>query len=269
MFLDAERFLEEAIASVLAQTSPEWELILVDDGSTDRSAAIAKKARDSMPARCRYIHHPGHANFGISRSRNVGMDAARGEYLAFLDSDDVWLPDKLNQQMLLMDRYPEATMAFGAAEYWHAWHGSDRKIKNYVPDLGVPGDRLYLPPSLSTALYPLGTATAPCPSDWIIRRRHLRGLRFEDSFADHQLYEDQAFLAKVYLREPVYISTDTWIKYRFHDGSCSSAAARDGTHLETRRYFLDWLGGYLRQQGVADPAVWDAHEAAIKELRVR
>lgn len=88
---NAERFLGEAIVSVLAQTYRPIELIVVDDGSTDRTGEIARSYD-----RVIYIHQP---NAGTASARNHGIRDSRGEYLAFLDADDLWLPAKLTLQM--------------------------------------------------------------------------------------------------------------------------------------------------------------------------
>src|SRR5687767_2869413 len=96
IFLDGARFIDEAIRSVASQKGcDDWELILVDDGSTDDSTAIAKAWARSDPGRIRYVEHAGHANRGMSASRNAGLDIARGTYVSFLDCDDVWLPSTL------------------------------------------------------------------------------------------------------------------------------------------------------------------------------
>src|SRR5512147_1824882 len=95
IFWNAERFLQEAIESVLAQTYPSWELLLVDDGSTDGASEIARSYAARHPERIRYLEHPGHRNRGMSASRNLGLQQSRGALVAFLDSDDVWLPEKL------------------------------------------------------------------------------------------------------------------------------------------------------------------------------
>src|SRR5215470_3934185 len=97
IFLNAERFIEGALESVFAQTYESWELLLVDDGSTDGSTAIARRFADRNPERVRYIEHAGHVNRGMSASRNAGACAARGIYVAFLDADDVWLSHKLEE----------------------------------------------------------------------------------------------------------------------------------------------------------------------------
>lgn len=89
---NAARWLPETLASVRAQTLTDWEQILVDDGSTDNSAAIVEAAARE-DARFRPLRTP--RNLGPSVARNLAIDAARGRFIAFLDADDLWLPEKL------------------------------------------------------------------------------------------------------------------------------------------------------------------------------
>ena len=97
IFLDGAHFIDEAIRSVIAQGDHvDWELVLVDDGSTDASTAIARRWAADDPERIRYVEHAGHANLGMSASRNAGVAAARGACIGFLDCDDVWLPSALS-----------------------------------------------------------------------------------------------------------------------------------------------------------------------------
>src|SRR5262249_26420702 len=100
-----EAYLAGAIESILAQTYRPLEIIVVDDGSTDASAAIAQRY-----AEVRYAYQP-HA--GIAAARNRTLSLARGEYLAFLDSDDLWEPSTLDRQMAVMLSAPELGMLFG------------------------------------------------------------------------------------------------------------------------------------------------------------
>lgn len=93
---NGEAFLAEAIRSVLTQTHPPVEVIVVDDGSTDGSAGIAEAFGPPVSV----VHQP---NQGESIARNRGMEAAKGEWIAFLDADDVWVPTKLEQQRLAME----------------------------------------------------------------------------------------------------------------------------------------------------------------------
>jgi glycosyltransferase involved in cell wall biosynthesis len=89
---NAERFLADAIESILAQTHALFEVIVVDDGSTDGTAGIAGRYRDRV--RC-----VTQANAGLAAARNAGVGAASGDFVAFLDADDLWLPEKLARQL--------------------------------------------------------------------------------------------------------------------------------------------------------------------------
>lgn len=106
---NTERFVGEAIESILGQTLQDIELILVDDGSTDRSPAILDEyaARD---ARICVVRHP--TAMGRGAARNTGIDVARAELLAFADADDVSLPERLEQQKAYMDAHPDVGLVF-------------------------------------------------------------------------------------------------------------------------------------------------------------
>src|SRR5262245_49211304 len=89
IFRNEEKFLSEAIESVFRQTYPKWELLLVDDGSTDASTGIALRYSQQYSDRVQYLEHEAHSNRGMSASRNLGIQHAKGDYIAFLDGDDV------------------------------------------------------------------------------------------------------------------------------------------------------------------------------------
>src|SRR2546426_7313542 len=129
IFLNEEKFLQEAIESVLDQTYDHWELLLVDDGSTDASTDIAQQYVAQEAGRVRYLEHEGHQNRGPSASRNVGIRKAKGEFVAFLDADDAWLPLKLERQIAIMSSHPEAAMVYGAIQLWHSWTGKPEDLQ--------------------------------------------------------------------------------------------------------------------------------------------
>src|SRR5262245_17177550 len=106
---NGDRYLAEAIESVLGQTYRPIELIVIDDGSTDRSAEVAQGFRDAL----RYERQP-HSGSGAARNR--GVDLATGAFLAFLDADDLWPPDKLRRQMAALQADPSVGIVGGQVE---------------------------------------------------------------------------------------------------------------------------------------------------------
>lgn len=106
-----EQYLAEAIESVFAQTYPAIELIVVDDGSVDRSAEVAQ--------RYPLIYH-FQPNGGMSAARNAGVALATGTFLAFLDSDDIWVADKLSKQMAAFKADPDLEAVFGYAQNFYS-----------------------------------------------------------------------------------------------------------------------------------------------------
>lgn len=252
IFLDAERYIEEAIASVLAQDYGDLELILVDDGSREPCASLARACAERHAPFVRYVCHSGHVNRGMSASRNLGLSLAQGEFVAFIDADDVWAPGKLREQLAIFARHPELGMVAGAVRYWYSWDGGEDTV---IPT-GHVQDRVLRPPEATLRLYPLGSAAAPCPSDLLLRREAVRAVGgFEEHFTgQRQMYEDQGFLAKLYLASPVYFASQVWLDYRQHPQSCVSEVTRGGHYGAVRGYFLDWFDTYLRAQPVAPPA---------------
>lgn len=107
---NSARYLPAAIDSALAQTLRDFELIVVDDGSTDETAAILCSYGDRLLA----LHQD---NRERSAARNAGIRAASGEFIAFLDADDLWLPDKLDRQVAALRDHPEVVLVYCQAAY--------------------------------------------------------------------------------------------------------------------------------------------------------
>ena len=269
IFLDEARFLGEAVESVLAQTYDAWELLLVDDGSTDGSSELARAYAAREPARVRYLEHPGHRNLGMSASRNLGLGEASGEYVAFLDADDVWMPDKLTKQVALIEDHPAAAATYGPSEWWYSWTGVPADARrDFVYPLGVKAEHLTEPPSLLTR-YLERQVTTPCPSSIVVRREAaIRLGGFEESFrGDAQLYEDQVFLAKLHASMPVVVTDVCLTRYRQRQDSCVARVKRAGRDRAVRRRYLAWLDTYLRSEGVRNPALWSAVRTATWKAR--
>ena len=127
--------IEKAIQSVLNQTYQDFELIIVDDGSTDNTEEIIKKLQEK-DKRIRYIKLE--TNKGAAAARNEGIKIAHGKYITFQDSDDEWLPEKLEKQMKIFETTPEDIIVYTG--FWRI----DGDEKTYIPDINISNREGYI-----------------------------------------------------------------------------------------------------------------------------
>lgn len=119
---NAEKTLSRSVGSVLAQTEPDWELWLVNDGSSDGSLALCREYEASDPR----IHVIDKPNGGVGSARNAGLDAAAGEYVAFLDSDDAYEPDFLKTLLTLSKREGAPVVCGSVREVYPEKNGAEK-----------------------------------------------------------------------------------------------------------------------------------------------
>jgi len=108
---NGEKTIKETIDSVLKQTFTDFELLVINDGSQDLTVEVVEKIQDS---RIQVYSYP---NAGLAASRNRGIDRSTGEYIAFIDADDMWTPDKLEAQFNALKSHPEAAVAYSWTDY--------------------------------------------------------------------------------------------------------------------------------------------------------
>ncbi len=242
IFRDAERWFDEAIDSVLAQSHPALELLLCDDGSSDTSSATARRRAAEQPDRVRYLEHPGHGHRGMSATRNLGIEAARGEVVAFLDADDVWDPAHLAHEVALLAGHPDAAFVCGRALNWYSW--SDPDAEDRWSPLAWPPGTLVPPPRMLSAVLRRGAYTTPTCSLLVRREALVETGGGEAAFTT--LFEDQVLLAKLSLGRACVISGSRTARYRRHDGSSSARALREGTYdpngpSSSHEAYLRWV----------------------------
>ena len=135
---NGERYLARAVESILAQSYRPLEILVVDDGSTDRSAEVARRFGPAI----RYIYQ---ANAGAGAARNRGIALSTGAFVAFLDQDDLWAPDKLACQLDVLRAEASVGLVFGLVKQFYSPEWEGRRPASHVPAPPVPG---YLPSAL-------------------------------------------------------------------------------------------------------------------------
>jgi glycosyltransferase involved in cell wall biosynthesis len=233
-FYNGADLIRETLASVVAQTLTDWELVLVDDGSTDASSGIAQDFARSDP-RVHYVTHPGRANRGLASSRVLGSDCAKGEYLLFLDHDDIIDRDALERLTALLDAHPRAAAVLAATRFW-TWNPSgksERRTQSYRPLCTgmVPG---------RTFLRYLVSSDEHHPHVCSTMYRRLEFIAFRDSASTwHGMFEDTALLMKLTVNHDIYLLDDAVSDYRISPNSMSFTAPRDYPN------FLRWAAREL------------------------
>ena len=232
---NSEVYIRESIDSVLAQTFADFELIVVDDGSTDTTAAIAESYSDS---RIRLIRQP---NRGVSVARNTGLEASQGQFITFLDSDDLYYPDFLktlhrliqsNQTEMSFSNYSESDRAEDMQKT------DVNKIRCFIKDK-LSGTRVLTSDSQIDGL-PVHINSVMI-SKKLIEQYHLRfipGVR---------MYEDGNFLFKAFLAARKIYGTCVCLEhYRRHPGSASFTlqGVKEATPVDLRENELEFARRY-------------------------
>jgi glycosyltransferase involved in cell wall biosynthesis len=215
-----ERYVAAAIESVLGQTVPPDEVVVVDDGSTDGTAAVVAGYTGRG---VRYIRQ---ANAGAGAARNRGIRETRGELIAFLDADDCWLPDKLERQLAHLRCYPAVGLVTG--DEWQVF-GADR-----------PPVREYRRPAHAARLYPriLIENLVGNPSLVLVRRACFAQVgEFDETLPLGQDWEMWIRIARAY---PIGVIDVPLIEFLQHDGSLTAgkAGARHRSNQTIRRRYL-------------------------------
>ena len=163
-------------------------------------------------------------------------------YITFLDADDVWEPGRLAEQVELLENMPDVALVCGSMLYWHGWDPASNKTDSVMLTGGVT-DRRLDPPEAALALHPLGPG-ATGGIDMLVRRSAFEAVGgFEERFRGR--YEDEAFLLKIFLRYPIYISSRSWYHYRQHADSCGGQT-NAASWSKARGAFLDAFTGTRR-----------------------
>jgi teichuronic acid biosynthesis glycosyltransferase TuaG len=206
---NAELFVSEAINSVLVQTYPNWELLIINDGSTDGSLPIIKAFRDNR------IQLFDQINQGVSAARNVGLRNMKGDYFCFLDADDKLSIGSLDNRLKLFREKPEVTFVDGKIEIWNADFSemTGERVQTFE------GDPL-------NALCNIDASCFFGPT-WMIRRFTDRPYQFLDGLSHG---EDLFFYMEIAQIRGYYMAVNESI-YQYRDGNFSAMSNLAGLWL--------------------------------------
>ena len=267
-FVNEERFIGEAIESVVAPTYRDWELLLVDDGASAATRDVARTWAMRDPARLRLVRHADGGNHGPAASRNLGLDLATGAFVAFLDADDRYEPDKLETEIPILLAAPDVAMLYGPTRWWYP----ERERSDWTEMPGVRTNAVHRPPRLATEVLLRHRGQVPCTCAVLLRRSACRAVGgFEPAF---RLYEDQTLWTKVFLRYPVFVSARSTTRYRQHDASVSARARNAGDYHRWRPHaaearFLEWMRTHVDASGPHDRYLLRALDRAQAPYRRR
>ncbi|EGB14400.1 glycosyl transferase family 2 [Pseudodesulfovibrio mercurii] len=237
---NCEAFVGPAIESVLGQDYPDFELIFIDDGSTDGSSAVAEKYADDERFKAIWK-----SNGGVSSARNLGLDACTGDYVTFIDADDQQLPGNLRRKVELLDGNPEVVGVFGRFQMHDSADSERQPVDNMfpAPDVDVDGFMEFL---LRYGMY-YGLHSVA------YRMSVVNGLRFDTEL---KLGEDFKFILEMASRGP-HLSHDEYCALiRRGHNSITRRRARF-TYSSERRLVTDFYREHpLRNMSLRDALSW-------------
>jgi glycosyltransferase involved in cell wall biosynthesis len=220
-----QAYIGAAVDSVLAQTFADFEVLVIDDGSTDQSRDVVRTYRDPR------VHLVCHErNQGIPRTRNTGIDAAHGTYLAFLDSDDIALPTRLAKQVAFLDRHPHHAAVGGWIDWMDHTGRPLRRVKRRpLAASDVAALRLFRQGIENTAS--------------MARTAILRAYRHDERF---DVSEDFEIWARIAAKHEIANLPEVLVRRRAHGQQTSR-----GKDERTRRYRQAIYADQLRALGIA------------------
>lgn len=217
---NAASLLPDAVEGVLAQTYPEVEVIVVDDGSTDETPEVMAQYEDAV----RYIRKE---NGGSASARNRGIREAEGAFIALLDADDVWMPEKLERQMAQFDAHPDLMWSY---TNWVLVDEDSEEPVYYAHQVMECQGGDVLRPLLGRLFIP--------PSTEVIRREVFDEVGLYDESELHRISEDWEFSLRVAERYPVGYVEEPLMKRRRHAGKKTSTMDLEHA-LRSRRAIIE------------------------------
>lgn len=239
--------IERAVRSVLVQTYPPDEIIVVDDGSTDETEQLVQTIGDE-----RIVYHKLGQNGGVSAARNIGVQLASGEWLAFQDSDDCWRKEKLQLQMDYAAKHPEYPLIYSA------YRGQLPDGRSIQMPIWYPGEYPFMGEKPEGEMFPslLVRNTVGAPTILIKRESFLETGGFDERLGS---LEDWEFVLRFAKEYPIGYVDQVLVDAYLSDSGVSSAK---GAYFETRCRVIATYYGELVRYGSLEQVLSDLFTGA-------
>jgi glycosyltransferase involved in cell wall biosynthesis len=235
------RYIESTLMSVLSQSYNNYEVIVVDDGSTDDGSQKVTTIMEQHPRRIQLIYHSDHGNYGIAASRNLAIRNAKGVYVAFIDQDDIWLPNKLEKQVEALQQFPEAALVYAKVTFVDQ-EGGGKKLRSVHSTYGR-----------GVAWKPQNVFRKLVKEDFIpnltvlVRKSCLERVGFLDEGPRYE-YEDWLLLSKMaYFYKFIFIP-EVLGKWRLHNSNYSTHIFEMGHLCDAGEHYTITLFSFLMNQ---------------------
>jgi glycosyltransferase involved in cell wall biosynthesis len=224
------RYIEACLQSVLGQTYLDFEVIVVNDGSTDHGPEIVRKYTAKYPNIIRLLEHGDGGNHGVAISRNLGIKNAESGWIAFLDSDDLWLPRKLEKQMYAVETFPEIGVVYSKSSFVDE-SGRQTQVSGMVEFGKGPVSTVGWIFSKLTKENFIPTSTV------LVRKDYLQKI---GCFAEGPRYEFEDWIAwsKLAYYYDFHFIPEVLTLYRIHTDTFSYSRFSSGEHLEAQLHYI-------------------------------
>jgi glycosyltransferase involved in cell wall biosynthesis len=234
---NGEEFLREALDSVIAQDYKNWEIVFWDNCSTDKSAEIVRSYNDS---RIKYFRGEKHVLLG--EARNYAIEKANGDFIAFLDVDDLWMPGKLSVQIKILNKYPEVGLIYSR----HIKFSKDAEMFS----TNITDDRILNAKNLISE-YDVGLSAVIIRTD-VVREKDIK---FN---ANYNLIEEFDYFIRIACYANVYYTGNILMKWRLHTNNTTKLSDR---WAEEYRIFIESVKMDTDMYPGLDPYL---HEVVVK-----
>jgi glycosyltransferase involved in cell wall biosynthesis len=231
---NAEKYIGKTIASVQSQTFTDWEHIIVDDGSHDRSAEVIQSS-SAGDSRIRLIEQP---NGGVCKARNVGFAAAspESEYLLFLDADDCLKPEMLETLTSHLDRHPDVGLVYSNFININA-NGDEIETIHFPRYVATRFGLRVLPEDQPETPFLSLLATGALPSATVMRRSiYEQTTGWDEAFGQH--FEDHDLFLRMALRSHCHYLSSILLEYRRHEQQSTKSANYGG---KIKKFYDRWM----------------------------